>query len=234
VPLNRQKEMNKHREWSHFGLEMISTHLCQGFIHYVCAYWWPIKFSLGMVRNFGYLLAMSDLLDPIADFVDLTSDLDPVLGLIRRHDAEIADAEARLAALNLQVATAKRLLADLNRERSALETMARRSGVQPPRGRASESDEPSWVEMPRVLAVQQVLDDASGPLHLVEIESALQSHGRCNDDVALISATLAYLKRRRGTVTSLGSGRWKTSVEPVPQPSATTVTPRPVPSLSDL
>jgi hypothetical protein len=178
---------------------------------------------------------MSDLLDPISDFIHLASDpVDPVVGLIRRHDEEIINAEARLAALNQQVATARRLLADLNRERSALETMAQRGGVEAPWRSSTASQKPNWTEMPRVLAVQQVLDDARGPLHLGEIESTLKEHGRCNDDVALISATLAYLKRRRGTVTSLGGGRWKTSADAAPQPIAAVPSPRPVPSISDL
>ena len=186
---------------------------------------------------------MSDLLDPVSYPEGATparthatgaDPADPGLDLIRRHDAEIVSAEAWLTALNQQVATVKGLLADLNRERSALVTMARRSGVEAPAGAGPRSQRPSWTEMPRVQAVQQVLDDAPGPLHLLEMEAVLRSHGRVNDGVSLISATLAYLKRRRGSVRSVGGGRWETCLPASPRGASPVRPPRTVPSITDL
>ena len=192
----------------------------------------------GKFATFG---GVRDLLDAISDPVVVVSDrlepssdpIDPVVDLIRRNDAEIAGAEAWLSTLNQQVTSVKRLLSDLNRERATLEQMARRSGVDAPTGPARPSRTPNWIEMPRVQAVQQVLDEATGPLHLQEIEAALRSHGRGNDDVALISATLAYLKRRRGSVTSMGAGCWVSASVGTRVPPAAVTPPRAVPSLSD-
>ncbi len=170
---------------------------------------------------------MSDRPDPDPDHPD------PIVDLIRRHDAEIVSAEAGITSLNQQISTARRLLADLVRERSALETMAEREGVKAPPVPGTVCQEgSSWTELSRVQAVQQALAEASGPLHLVEIEAVLRSRGRSNDDVALISATLAYLKRRRGSVTSVGGGRWETTL-PV-DPAVPARPPQPVPSISDI
>ncbi len=171
----------------------------------------------------------------VADLLEQTShQVEPILDLIRRHDAEIVSAEAWLSALNQQVETVTRLLVDLNREKCALEAMAHRSSVEPSDGLASMVKPAGWAQLSRVRAVQRVLDEAPGPLHLAEIEAVLRSHGRFNDDVALISATLAYLKRRRGTVASVGGGRWEARRT---QPSTSGVVgkaPQPVPSISDI
>ena len=187
---------------------------------------------------------MWDLLDPLADPVDAVSDspesasepidpIDPVVDLIHRNEAEIASAEAWLTALNQQVTAVKRLLGELNQERSSLVAMARRTGIEPPAGRERAQPWPDWTDMPRVEAVQQVLRDAARPLHLQEIEAVLRSHGRTNDDVSLVSATLAYLKRRRASVASMGGGCWRATSTDAPEPPAAVTPPRAVPSLSD-
>jgi hypothetical protein len=196
-----------------------------------------------MAGKVRYLDGMSDLLDPISDLLDSMSDRlapdsdhpDPIVDLIRRHDAEIVSAEAWITSLNQQILTMRRLLADLVRERSALEAMAEREGVKAPPASGPVCPEgPAWTELSRVQAVQQALVEASGPLHLVEIEAVLRSRGRSNDDVALISATLAYLKRRRGSVASVGGGRWETTLVLPADPAVPAKLPQPVPSISDI
>jgi hypothetical protein len=138
---------------------------------------------------------------------------DQLAELIDRQDAEIAGAEQQLATLTEQVAAVRRLLGDLRRERSVLEAVARRAGDPAAIGGATPGPVPAWTSLTRVQAVEQTLLRSRGALHLREIESLLRSNGRTYDDVALISATLAYLKRQRGTVRCVGRGRWEANVD---------------------
>ena len=141
-----------------------------------------------------------------------------IVEIIRRQDLEIDEAKLTLAEAEARAASAGRALADaqlrldgLVKERSMLIHTAERFGaVESP-----TSDEvptpPSrseWMEFTRLDAVENALD-RNGPMHINEIVEFLRESGRSGDDYPLVSATLATLRSRRGSVKPLGKGRWE-------------------------
>jgi hypothetical protein len=141
--------------------------------------------------------------------------------LLQRQDAEITaahvelkEAEENAAAANERAAFARDKVASLMAERRIMERLARRYGALPaePPTPPAEDD---WTSLNRLDAVEKALQN--GPLHLGEIEIVLQQHGRTDDTYALISASLATLRRRRKSVKPLGGGRWATDPDGIAQ-----------------
>lgn len=144
----------------------------------------------------------------------------PMLELLKGLDDEIAlatnlaDELERIAVHAVDDAQAARQRLDsLVNERGVLEGVARRQGMLDEaeianRADSTEPDGPEWSDLSRLDAVEHVLKEAKGPLHINHIVSRLTSLGRPNDTYHLVSASLATLKDRRGTVRPVGGGNW--------------------------
>ncbi|MGO9583233.1 MAG: hypothetical protein ACLP36_10530 [Acidimicrobiales bacterium] len=131
--------------------------------------------------------------------------------LFKAQNAEIEQVEVLVENLSDQLSRAKALLSQLLIERDALESVARRRGLDIPAPTTqTETPNSAWATMNRVDAVEQVLAKIPGSVwHLSEIEAQLELNGRSGDTVPLISATIAHLKRTRGSVESVGTGVWR-------------------------
>ena len=138
---------------------------------------------------------------------------DPILDLILQQDREIDEAIRQQSELDAQLSTARRTLTELVAQREALEQIAIRRGwdVPPAAGEVRTLESDDWVSMPRTSAVERILKESDGSMHLTEIQTALAAHGRGNDSLEVISASLAHLKKQRKSVASLGggTGRWE-------------------------
>ena len=139
------------------------------------------------------------------------------------HDAEIAAAEQWLAALTEQVASVGASWgASVGSARSSTAWPGGPTHRRPrvgPFGHHATS-----TALTRVQAVERALVRSGSALHLREIESVLRSHGRPARRCRVISATLAYLKRQRGTVRCVGRGRWEATADAaIPAPDVENV-----------
>ncbi len=136
---------------------------------------------------------------------------DPILDLIIQQDREIDNVQQLLSGLAAQASEARATLSELIVQREALEQIAIRRGwdVPPAPGEVRSLDSEDWINMPRTRAVEKVLEESSTGLHLTEIQTNLKMHGRTDDSLEVISASLAHLKKSRGSVVSLGAGRWE-------------------------
>jgi hypothetical protein len=126
--------------------------------------------------------------------------------LLTRVDAKIKEAAEHLKFAEAEAEKARADLVQLMGDREDLVDVARRFGV-PLVGAPEEAAE--WKNLSRLDAVERALSEHKGSLHLTEILKVLESHGRDQDSYSLVSASLANIKERRGTVRSLGSGRWE-------------------------
>jgi hypothetical protein len=140
-----------------------------------------------------------------------------ILDLIRGYHPRIAEAAIATQAANeaaneaSRAATVARLeLEQLKKELAVLVKVALDHGIDPPE--LSPSDLPQeaedWRSLNRLDAVERVVREAAVPVHINEIVDVLQSHGREEDSYQLVSASLANLKARRGTVIPVGQGKW--------------------------
>jgi hypothetical protein len=145
-----------------------------------------------------------------------------LLDLIRDYDQDIAKAEveAQAAIDRVHEAAKAATLArgrfeTLRSERSVLAKIAEERGIAehvaplPEATIPPEDYEDDWRSMNRLDAVERILRESPGPMHINDIENSLRFHGRLDDNYQVISASLANLKSRRGTVVAVGQGRWE-------------------------
>jgi hypothetical protein len=132
-------------------------------------------------------------------------------------DAETADRKSLEAAM--AAVLIREELEKLRSQRVTVEELARTVGVLsepetletidvvPTELARAETEE--WRAMSRLDAVERVLREATSARHITEIETDLKFHGRTTDTYPLVSASLANLRARRGTVVPVGHGRWE-------------------------
>jgi hypothetical protein len=135
---------------------------------------------------------------------------DPALDLVNDLDKEIQTVSDEIESLSAALDTRQASLDRLVLERATVAQIAQRRGVTVPTiPVAALPPAEDWSALSRVDAVERVLRDSSSPMHLTEIQTELKRHGRSNDGLDAISATLAHIKGNRGTVVSVGHGRWE-------------------------
>jgi len=138
--------------------------------------------------------------------------------LLKKQDAEIERVRAETIAAR-DIALEATEIADkktdelqaLINERSALAEVAKRFGAidKSPPEIASNDDGEKWRRMTRLDAVERIVRESPVPIHITEIQGALTAHGRTEESYALVSASLANLRQRRGTVQPVGKGHWR-------------------------
>jgi hypothetical protein len=135
---------------------------------------------------------------------------DPALDLVNDLDNEIKIVSDEIESLSAALDTRQASLDRLVLERATVAQIAQRRGITvPPIPVVALPPAEDWSALSRVDAVEQVLRDSSSSMHLTEIQTELKRHGRSNDGLDAISATLAHIKGNRGTVVSVGHGRWE-------------------------
>lgn len=144
--------------------------------------------------------------------MDLPSLFDRIDTAIAETAQGLEAAEETAAHLNAKLFELRKRMEDLQSQRLALETISREFGegedqVPLPPSDAAPNDE--WVRLPRLGAVERILQLSPVPMHLDQIGAALRSHGRTGDTYPLISASLATLKRRKGSVVATDRGWWQ-------------------------
>jgi hypothetical protein len=129
---------------------------------------------------------------------------------MKRLDEQIAIEQAALHDLDVQAEQHRRHLAKLEVDRQTIEEVAISLGNDGPSASAimdaEETEE--WRALNRLDAVERVLREHQVPMLLGAIAAALEEHGRHADTTPVISASLAHLKKRRGSVSSQRRGLW--------------------------
>jgi hypothetical protein len=135
---------------------------------------------------------------------------------ITRTASEVNQAEVVASVANQSLAEKRTHLEKLRHQRETLAEVAQQYGVveENPATTLEAMDVAAeeiaeWRSLTRLDAVERVLREATGPRHITEIDMDLKAHGRPDETYALVSASLANLRRRRGTVVPLGHGRWE-------------------------
>ena len=131
-----------------------------------------------------------------------------IAAIIDKLDHDIIEARSRVLQLDSQLREETARMNSMILERDALQSAAQRYGGEglPV---AEDTAAENWSHLSRVDAVERVLRECERPMHLSAIEDVLRAHWRAGDTVTLISATLAHLKRSKGTVATLGGGNWE-------------------------
>src|ERR1035437_9603479 len=146
-----------------------------------------------------------------------------IMELLRRQDEQVSHAASEVNAAEILAAEAHQDLIQkrmhfekLREQRETLTDVARQNGVLDETTKESPDvfdltgeATNEWRSLTRLDAVERVLRETTAPRHITEIETDLKFHGRTDDTYPLVSASLANLRARRGTVVAVGHGRWE-------------------------
>lgn len=113
---------------------------------------------------------------------------------------------SRLAVIDEEGTQLAKVIAAMKEAVAMFGSDEQRESIAPPEAADQITDE-DWSALGRTVAVFDAVVDIDRPVGPSEIVRFLQTKGRTDDTIHLVSAALAYLQRQK-KVMSLGRGRW--------------------------